>query len=68
MNMKDTIILLIFFLSILGLIFGIYYTGDIISDKPHEKSFERLYEDNGDVLTITLEKNEKNRDLSKFFT
>ncbi|MBR4447399.1 hypothetical protein [Methanobrevibacter sp.] len=68
MNTKDTVILLIFFLSILGLIIGIYYTEDISSGKPHEKSFERLYEDNGDVLTITLEKNEKSRDLSKFFT
>ena len=65
--MKDAIILLIFFLSILGLIIGTYYTGDIISDKPHEKSYERLYEDNGDILTITLEKIEKNRDLSEFF-
>jgi hypothetical protein len=68
MNTKDALILLIFSLAILGLIIGIYYTEDISSGKPHQKSYERLYEDHGDVLTITLEKLEKNRDLSKFFT
>ena len=67
MNMKNTVILLIFLLSILGLIIGIYYSEDISSENPHKSNYERVYEDSNDVLTITLEKKENN-DLSKYFT
>ena len=67
MNMKNTAILLIFLLSILGLIIGIYYSEDISSENSHKSNYERVYEDSNDVLTITLEKKENN-DLSKYFT
>ena len=67
MNMKDTAILLIFLLAIVGLLIGIYYTEDFASEKTHKSSYEKLYSDDDAVLTITLEKKE-NDDLSKFFT
>ncbi|MBQ2666675.1 hypothetical protein [Methanobrevibacter sp.] len=60
--MKDTIILLIFLLSVLGLFIGVYYTEDVGSDNSHESGFERVYEENGSVLTITLEKENGNWD------
>lgn len=69
MNMKNTVILLIFLLSILGLIIGVYYSEDISSDSAPQKNWERLYEDNDGIMTITLAENEKNKSsLDKFFT
>lgn len=68
MNMKDTVILLIFLLSVLGLIMGIYYTEDINGDKSHGGNWERLYEDSDGIMTITLEKKEQKNDLSWLFT
>lgn len=67
MNTKDTVILLIFLLSILGLIIGVYYTEVSDSVNSHESGEEMIYEDSNGVLTITLEKKEKD-DLSKYFT
>lgn len=67
MNMKNTAILLLFLLSILGLIIGIYYSEDISSENYHKSSYEKIYEESDGVLTITLEKKE-NKDLSRFFT
>ena len=58
MDMKNTVILLIFLLSILGLIVGVCYTEDSSSDSFHKNHFERVYEDSDGVLTITLEKKE----------
>ena len=68
MNMKNTVILLIFLLSVLGLIIGVYYTDDIGSANAHYESHEKIYEDANGIITITLEKKEQSRDLSKFFT
>lgn len=68
MNMKDTAILLIFLLSILGLIIGVYYSTDISSDNSHDGTWERIYEDSNGTITITLEKKEPENDLSEFFT
>ena len=72
MNMKNTVILLIFLLSILGLIFGVYYTLDVSSDNTPQNNWERIYEDNDGILTISLEKNEINKQnesyLNRFFT
>ena len=42
MNMKNTVILLLFLLTVLGLILGIYYTED----------FNGFNSDNGDFNTI----------------
>ena len=58
MNMKDTAILLIFLLSITGLIIGIYYTDDIGSENSHNMQWEKIYEENDSILTVTLEKKE----------
>ena len=67
MNMKDTMILLIFLLAILGLCVGVYHTSDAGSGSSHESSFERLHEENGSVLTVTWQKKDNN-DLNDFFT
>lgn len=67
MNIKDTIILLIFLLSVLGLLIGVYYTEDVGSENTHESRYEKFYEDDGSVLTITLEKKENN-DFGNIFT
>lgn len=56
MNMKNTMILLIFLLSILGLLAGVHYSGDIGSENSHESHWERIYEDHDGVFTVTLEK------------
>ncbi len=58
MNMKNTVILLIFLLSILGLIIGVYYSEDIGSDSTPQNSQEIVYEDANGTITITLEENE----------
>ena len=69
MNMKDTAILLIFLLSIVGLIIGVYYTIDVSSDDTHHSSWERIYEEHDGILTISLEKKEKNESyLNSYFT
>ena len=67
MNIKDTMILLIFLLSVLGLCIGIYYTADASSENSHGSGYERLHEEHDGVLTITWEKKE-NDDFGNFFT
>ena len=67
MNMKNTVILLIFLLSIVGLIIGIYYTDDIGSENSHNVEWEKIYEENDSILTITLEKKETDN-LNDYFT
>ena len=67
MNTKDTVILLIFLFSIVGLLIEIYYTEDISSKDSHETSFEKICEEKDGILTITLEKKENN-ELSNYFT
>ena len=69
MNMKNTVILLIFLLSILGLIIGVCYTEAADSDSAPQNSWERIYEDNDGIMTITLTENEtKESNLNNFFT
>ena len=65
--MKDTLILFIFLLAVLGLFIGVYCTEDASSENSHESIFEKCYEDNDSVLTITLEK-EDNNELYKLLT
>lgn len=67
MNLKDTMILLIFLLAIVGLIVGIYYSEDISSANSHHSSHKRVYEESDGVLTVTLEKNNDN-DYNRFLT
>lgn len=69
MNMKNTAILLILLLSILGLIIGVYYSEDVNSDSSSQEDWEITSDDDGGNITITLTKNEKNESgLDKFFT
>jgi len=67
MNLKDTMILLIFLLAIVGLIVGIYYSEDVSSESSHHSSHKRIYEEENGVLTVTLEKNNDN-DYNRFLT
>ena len=67
MNLKDTVILLIFLLSIVGLIIGVYYTEDVSNDNSQDGDLGEVSEDSNGDITINLEKKEKN-ELSDFFT
>ena len=67
MNMKDTMILLLFFLSILGLMIGVYCADDAGSDSSLDSSEMGVYEDSDGVLTIIFEEYEK-EGLNDFFT
>ena len=67
MNMKDTVILLIFLLSIVGLIIGVYYTEVLNNENSQDTSLFEVYEDSHGVVTITYEEKENN-DLSNYFT
>ena len=60
MNLKDTMILLIFLLAIVGLVIGIYYSEDVTSDNSHHTSHERIYEEENGVLTVRLENHDDN--------
>lgn len=67
MNLKNTMILLIFILSILGLLLGVYYTEDVNNDTGSDNSFEKIHEEKDGVVTVTLEKKEKD-EFSEDFT
>ncbi len=56
MNMKNAMIFLLFFLCILGLVVGVYYSEDASHEKPSKTGWKRVYGDDDGVLTITLEK------------
>ncbi len=66
MNMKNTVILLIFLLSVLGLIMGVYYTEGTYSDNSQDDHFDSVNEDSNSIGTITLTNNENNV-LTDFF-
>lgn len=67
MNMKNTVILLIFLLSILGLIIGVYYTEDINDNDSPDNDFDSVNVDSNSIIPITLTDNENNV-LTNFFT
>lgn len=67
MNMKNTVILLICLLSILGLIIGVHYTEDISNDNSQDNDLDSINLDDDSDMTIAFEKKENN-DLSGFFT
>ena len=58
MNMKDTAILLIFLLSVLGLIIGIHYTEDASIEKTQNNELNSIDEDANSQITIII--HEKN--------
>lgn len=70
MDMKNTTILLIFTLCVLGLIIGVYYTE--ASESTHDTTDydEVIHEDSNGTITIHLEKkdNEKNFINKLFYT
>lgn len=67
MNMKNTVILLIFLLSVLGLILGVYYTSDVSSDNSQDSDADSVSMDDDSDLAIATEHNENNG-LDRFFT
>lgn len=67
MDLKNTTILLIFLMCILGLLVGVYYTE---TTEPTMKTIEyeeTVHEDSAGTITIELEAKETSS-LSKFFT
>lgn len=69
MDMKNTTILLIFLLCVLGLIVGVYYTEASESNVNLNDNEEVIHEDSNGTITIQTVSKEKNEsDLSKFFT
>jgi hypothetical protein len=62
MNMKNTAILLIFLLCVLGLMMGVYYTESSEPSINTADYEEIIHEDSNGTITIHLEKknNEKN--------
>ena len=66
MNMKNTVILLIFLLSVLGLILGVYCTEDVNSDNSQDQNSDVVVPEENSIKTITLTDNENNV-LTNFF-
>lgn len=67
MNMKNATILLLFALSILGLVVGVYVTDDAGSGGSDDSTWQRIYEDNGGIFNVQLIKKEINN-LSEIVT
>jgi hypothetical protein len=53
MNMKNTVILLIFLLSIMGLIMGVYCTEGVDSDGSQKYDSDVVVLDEDSIITIT---------------
>jgi hypothetical protein len=69
MNMKDTVILLIFLLAIVGLIIGVYYTEVENIEKTSKDNEKLIYEGSNGAITITLEELERNDSfIDKYLT
>ena len=69
MDMKNTTILLIFLLCVLGLIIGVYYTEASESTLDLDNYEEAIHEDSNGTITINFVLKEKSESyLSKFFT
>lgn len=63
MNMKDTAIILIFLLAVLGLIIGVYYSESSDSNENTINNEEVVYEDSNGIISITIEPEEKKENL-----
>lgn len=69
MDMKNTVILLILLLAVLGLIVGVCYTQSDDSYTDCSDCEETVYEDSNGVIIINLEPQEKNESfLEKFIS
>ncbi|WP_292603737.1 hypothetical protein [Methanobrevibacter sp. UBA212] len=60
MNMKNTVILLIFLLSILGLIMGVHFTEDTNSTATQDNNSDSIKQDSNSSMTFTITNNENN--------
>ena len=58
--MKNTAILLIFLLSILGLVMGVYCTDDANTSTSQDNDSDSVNEDSNSIGNITLTDNENN--------
>ena len=67
MSMKNTVILLIFLLSVLGLILGVFYTEDVTSFVEPDDS-EEIIIDNGNETIILYMEPQKRSSLDRLFT
>ena len=68
MDMKNTTILLIILLCILGLIMGVYYTEASESTVNPDDYDEVIHEDSNGTITIKLQLKENESSLNGFFT
>lgn len=60
MNMKNTVILLIFLLSILGLIMGVHFTEDTNSTSTPDNNSDSIKQDSNSSMPFTITNNENN--------
>ena len=60
MNMKNTVILLIFLLSILGLIMGVHFTEDTNSTSTQDNNSDSIKQNSNSSMTFTITNNENN--------
>ena len=68
MDMKNTTILIIFLLCIIGLIAGIYYNEASESTATLNNFEEVVHEDPNGTITIQMEVKENENAVNKFFT
>jgi hypothetical protein len=66
MNLKNTAILLIFLLAVLGLIIGVHYTEDEKINDTQDNALDSVSEDNDSVITINLK--DTKAELKELFT
>ena len=60
MDIKNTVILLILLLSIIGLLAGASINEYTSNDNSQDVQYEKIHEENDGVLTVTLKQNENN--------
>ena len=68
MDMKNTTILLMFLLCIIGLIAGVYYNESSDSTATFNKYEEVVHEEPNGTITIQMEVKQNENALNKFFT
>lgn len=66
MNLKNTAILLIFLLAVLGLIIGVHYTEDEKINDTQDNALDSVSEDNDSVITISLK--DTKAEIKELFT
>ena len=68
MNMKNTLILLLFLLCVLGLIIGVYYT-ELDESTQKVTKYEKTVKENDGIVHISLDKIEHNeKTVNPIFT